>query len=89
LSRAWRFAFCSLTTGAPAVVPWRPQRRPDTSLPGHAGLASSFGNRIRLNAALANTNSQSTLARPRSLTLRIQAIVFNHPNAGSMRGRAC
>jgi hypothetical protein len=31
-----------------------------------------------LNAALANTNSQSTFASPRSFTLRIQAMVFNH-----------
>ena len=60
---------------------------------GHVSLVmparSSFGNRIRLKAALAKTKSQSTLARPRSLTLRIQAIVFSQPNAGSMRGRAC
>jgi hypothetical protein len=54
----------------------------------HAGLGSSLGNRIRLSAALAKTNSQSTLAKPRNFTLRIQAIVFNHPKAGSMRGRA-
>ncbi len=64
-----------------------------TSEHGHVPLltpaGSSFGNRIRLKAALAKTNSQSTLARPRSFTLRIQAIVFSQPNAGSMRGRAC
>jgi hypothetical protein len=50
---------------------------------------SSFGNRIKLKAALANTNSQSTFAKPRSFTFRIQAMVFSHPNAGSMRGRVC
>ena len=60
-----------------------------TRRPHHAGLGSSFGNRIKLNAALAKTKSQSTLGSPRSFTLRIQAIVFSHPNAGSMRGRAC
>ena len=52
-----------------------------------AALASNFGSRRRLKAALANTKSQSTFGRPRSFTLRIQAIVFSHPNAGSMRGR--
>jgi hypothetical protein len=60
-----------------------------TRRPHYTGLGSSFGSRIRLNAALAKTKSQSTLARPRNLTFRIQAIVFSHPNAGSMRGRAC
>src|SRR3954454_17922237 len=63
--------------------------RVDTRRPDQAALGSSFGNRIRLNAALAKTNSQSTLGSPRSLTLRIQAMVFSHPNAGSIRGRAC
>ena len=29
------------------------------------------------------------LGQPLSFTLRIQAIVFSHPNAGSIRGRAC
>jgi hypothetical protein len=42
-----------------------------------------------LNAALAKTNSQSTLANPRTFTWRIQAMVFNQRNAGSIRGRAC
>ena len=60
----------------------------DTS-PRHPGLGSSFGNGMRLNAARANTNNQSTLASPRSLTLRIRATVFSHPNAGSIRGRVC
>jgi hypothetical protein len=55
----------------------------------HAALGSSFGKRIRLKAALANTNSQLTFASPRSFTFRIHAIVFNQPNAGSIRGRAC
>jgi hypothetical protein len=41
-----------------------------------------------LYAALAKTKSQSTFARPRSFTLRIQAIVLSHPKAGSMRERA-
>src|SRR5215203_6178022 len=41
---------------------------------GHqAALGSSFGNRVRLKAALAKTKSQSTLGSPRSFTLRIQA----------------
>jgi hypothetical protein len=61
----------------------------ETRRPHQAVLASSFGSRIRLKAALANTKSQSTLGNPRSFTLRIQAIVFSHPNAGSIRGRAC
>jgi hypothetical protein len=52
-------------------------------------LGSSFGNRIKLKAALAKTKSQSTLGSPRSFTLRIQAMVFSQPKAGSMRGRAC
>jgi hypothetical protein len=43
-----------------------------------------LGKRIKLNAALANTNSQSTLGSPRSFTLRTQPIVFSQPNAGSM-----
>jgi hypothetical protein len=42
-----------------------------------------------LNAALANTKSQSTFGRPRSFTLRIHAIVLSQPHAGSIRGRAC
>jgi hypothetical protein len=42
-----------------------------------------------LNAALAKTKSQSTFANPRNLTLRIHAMFFNHPNAGSTRARAC
>ena len=63
--------------------------RVDTRRPRQAAFGSSFGNRIRLNAALAKTNSQSTLGSPRSFTFRIQAMVFSHPNAGSMRGRAC
>ena len=49
----------------------------DTS-PRHPGLGSSFGNRMRLNAALANTNNQSTLASPRSLTLRIQDLCVSN-----------
>ena len=55
----------------------------------YAERGSSFGNRIKLKAALAKTKSQSTLGSPRSFTLRIQAMVFSHPNAGSIRGRAC
>jgi len=61
----------------------------ETALACHAGCGSSLGNRIRLNAALAKPNSQSTFGNPLNLTLRIQAIVFSQPNAGSMRGRAC
>ena len=67
--------------------PWRSRLK--TRGLRHAGLGSSFGNRIRLNAALANTTSQSTFSTPRSLTLRSQPIVFNQPNAGSIRGLAC
>jgi hypothetical protein len=55
----------------------------------HAGTALSVTSRRILKAALANRKSQFTLARPRSFTLRIQAIVFSQPNAGSIRGRAC
>src|SRR3954462_6728833 len=55
--------------------------------PGHAGLARSLGSRSRLNAALAKTKSRSTLPNPRSFTLRSKATHFNHPKAGSMRGR--
>jgi hypothetical protein len=65
-------------------MPLTKTRRPDQT-----GCGSSFGSRIRLKAALAKTNSQSTLGSPLSFTLRIQAIVFSHPNAGSIRGRAC
>jgi hypothetical protein len=50
----------------------------DTSA-SHADCGSSFGNRIRLKAALAKTNSHSTFARPRSFTLRTHAIVFSRP----------
>jgi hypothetical protein len=63
--------------------------RVETRPPSQAGVGSNFDNRIKLDAALANTTSQSTLSSPRSLTLRSQPIVFNQPNAGSMRGRAC
>ena len=66
-----------------------PNGRAETRRPRHAGRASSLGSRIRLKAALAKTKSQSTFGSPRSLTLRIQAIVFSHPKDGSMRGRAC
>jgi hypothetical protein len=61
------------------------ERSVQTCRPNQAGLASSMGSRIKLKAALANTNSQSTFSRPRSLTFLIQAIVFCHPDAGSIR----
>jgi hypothetical protein len=51
-------------------------------------LALSLGSRRRLKAALAKTTSHSTLGRPRSLTLRIQPIVFSQPKAGSIRRSA-
>jgi len=71
-------------------VPHRDRRRrAERRRPLHAGLGSSFGNRIRVNAALAKTSSQSTFSNPCSLTLRIPAIVFNQPNAGSISGRTC
>jgi hypothetical protein len=50
---------------------------------GYAGAAISVGSRRRLKAAAAKHTSQCTLARPRILVLRSQAIVFNHPKAGS------
>ena len=43
--------------------------RVETRRPHQAGLGSSFGNRIRLKAALANTKSQSTLGKPAQLDL--------------------
>ena len=49
----------------------------------------SSDERANWKAALAKRKSQSTFARPRSFTFRIQAIVLSHPNAGSIRGRAC
>ena len=55
----------------------------------HAGAAINVVSRRRLNAALAKTTNHSTFVSPRSLILRSQAIVFNHPKAGSTRGRAC
>jgi hypothetical protein len=62
--------------------PLRARRsREETHRLRHADLGSNFGNQIRLNAALANTNNQSTFSRPRSFTLRIHATVFNQPNA--------
>jgi hypothetical protein len=72
-----------------AVIARDPGSVVQTPVARHAGLGSSLGSRIRLNAALAKTNNQSTFAKPRNLTLRIQAMFFNHPNAGSTRGRAC
>jgi hypothetical protein len=69
---------------------WKPATRPtQTRRPHQTRCGSSFGKRMRLKAALAKTKSQSTFGSPRSFTFRIQAIVFSHPNAGSIRGRAC
>ena len=82
-------AFTGVCRGAPVAGMGPTGARVETRRLHQTALGSSFGNRIRLKAALAKTNSQSTLGSPRSLTLRIQAMVFSHPNAGSMRGRAC
>ena len=55
----------------------------------YAGTVVNVTNRRRLNAALAKTTSQSTFGNPRNLILRSHAMVFNQPEAGSIRGRAC
>src|SRR3954447_10026041 len=55
----------------------------------HAAAARNVTIRLMLNAALANTKRASTVARPRSFTLRKPAMVLSHANARSMRGRAC
>jgi len=55
----------------------------------HAAAARSVTIRLMLNAALAKTKSASTVARPRSFTLRRPPIVLSHANARSIRGRAC
>jgi hypothetical protein len=62
--------------------------RVETRPPHQAALGSSFGNRIRLKAALAKTPSQSALGSPRNFTLRTQAIVFDHPNASARKSTA-
>ena len=71
---------------------WRGSRRDvrtgDRRGLSQAGTARSVTSRRRLNAALAKRKSQSTFAKPRSFTFRIQAIVLSQPNAGSIRGRA-
>ena len=68
------------------------QARTVASLPSvasHAAAARNATIRFMLNAALAKTKSASTVARPRSFTFRSPAIVLSHPNARSIRGRAC
>jgi hypothetical protein len=53
----------------------------------HAHCPRSFGIRKRLNAAQLNTNSQSTLASPRSFTFFSGPICFSHPNGFSTSQR--
>ena len=67
--------------GASAQPPYELRRAIADTSPGSILCGRSLGKRIRLNAALAKTKSQSTFARPRNLILGIQAIVFSQPNA--------
>jgi hypothetical protein len=53
----------------------------------HAHCSRSFGMRRRLKAAQLNTNTQATLADPRSFTFFSGPICLSHPNGFSTNQR--
>ena len=53
----------------------------------HTHCALSFGMRSRLKAAQLNTNTQSTLAKPRSFTFLRGPICFSHAKGFSTNQR--